>query len=89
MKADATNQNRRAIILAGGDGPRLSEITRRISDDSIPKRFCSLIEGGSLLEQTRLRVSLAVDKNRILTCSTVRTNVITAIWSMRSCQRTS
>jgi hypothetical protein len=65
MKADATNQKRYAIILAGGDGTRLSEITRRISGDSIPKQFCPLIGDASLIEQTRFRVSLAVDKNRI------------------------
>jgi mannose-1-phosphate guanylyltransferase len=67
MKADATNQNRHAIILAGGDGTRLSEITRRISGDSTPKQFCPVIGNTSLLEQTRLRAALVVDKNRILT----------------------
>jgi mannose-1-phosphate guanylyltransferase len=67
MKAYVTNQTRHAIILAGGDGTRLSEITRRISGDSTPKQFCPVIGNTSLLEQTRLRVSLAVDKNRIFT----------------------
>jgi mannose-1-phosphate guanylyltransferase len=62
MKADATNQNRHAIILAGGDGTRLSEITRRISGDSTPKQFCPVIGNTSLLEQTRLRAALVVDK---------------------------
>ncbi len=67
MKAYATNQNRYAMILAGGDGTRLSEITRRISGDSTPKQFCPVVGDTSLLEQTRVRVSLAVDENRILT----------------------
>jgi mannose-1-phosphate guanylyltransferase len=67
MKAYATNQNRHAILLAGGEGTRLSDITRRISGDSTPKQFCSVIGNTSLLEQTRLRISLAVDENRILT----------------------
>jgi mannose-1-phosphate guanylyltransferase len=67
MKVDATNQNRCAIILAGGDGTRLSNVTRRISGDATPKQFCPVIGNSSLLEQTRLRVSLAVDENRILT----------------------
>src|SRR5713101_1928719 len=60
-----TNQNRFAIILAGGDGTRLSEVTRRISGLATPKQFCPVIGNTSLLEQTRLRVALAVDKNRI------------------------
>jgi mannose-1-phosphate guanylyltransferase len=79
MKADATNQHRYAIILAGGDGTRLSEITRRISGDSIPKQFCPVIGNTSLLEQTRLRVALAVDKNRILTVFNRAHERITAI----------
>jgi mannose-1-phosphate guanylyltransferase len=66
MKAFATNQNRHAIILAGGDGARLSE-TRRISGDCTPKQFCPVIGDTSLLDQTRLRVALAVDENRIFT----------------------
>jgi dTDP-glucose pyrophosphorylase len=40
MKVDVTNQNRCAIILAGGDGTRLLEVTRRISGDATPKQFC-------------------------------------------------
>ena len=67
MKAYATNRNRHAIILAGGDGTRLSEVTRRITGDATPKQFCPLTGDTSLLEQTRLRVSITVDENRILT----------------------
>jgi mannose-1-phosphate guanylyltransferase len=67
MKAYATNQNRHAIILAGGDGTRLSEVTRRITGNATPKQFCPVIGDTSLLEQTRLRVSLVVGENRILT----------------------
>src|SRR3984893_11666507 len=67
MKAHATNQNRHAIILAGGEGARLSEVTRRITGDATPKQFCPVIGDTSLLDQTRLRVALAVDENRIFT----------------------
>jgi len=67
MKACATNQNRYAIILAGGDGTRLSEVTRRITGEAAPKQFCPVIGDTSLLEQTRLRVSLVAGQNRILT----------------------
>jgi mannose-1-phosphate guanylyltransferase len=65
MKIEA-NQNRYAIILAGGDGTRLSEVTRRISGKATPKQFCAVIGNTSLLEQTRIRVSLAVNEERIL-----------------------
>jgi mannose-1-phosphate guanylyltransferase len=70
MKVYATNQNRHAIILAGGEGTRLSEVTRRISGDATPKQFCPVIGNASLLKQTRLRVSLAVGENRIVTVLT-------------------
>jgi mannose-1-phosphate guanylyltransferase len=66
MKVYETNQNRFAIILAGGDGTRLSELTRRINGDATPKQFCSVIGNISMLEQTHLRVSLAIAEDRIL-----------------------
>ena len=49
----AMSANRWAVLLAGGDGIRLQELTRRISGDSRPKQFCRLIAGRSLFEQTR------------------------------------
>ena len=70
MKFCETNQNRCAIILAGGDGTRLSEVTRRITGEATPKQFCPVIGTTSLLEQTRLRVSLTVHEDRILTVLT-------------------
>jgi mannose-1-phosphate guanylyltransferase len=59
--------NRHAIILAGGDGTRPSEVTRRITGDAAPKQFCPVIGDTSLPEQTRLRVSLVLGENHILT----------------------
>ena len=70
MKFHEKDQTRCAIILAGGDGRRLSEITRRITGDVTPKQFCPVIGNASLLEQTRLRVSLTVDEDCILTVLT-------------------
>ncbi len=70
MKLNEKDQSRYAIILAGGDGSRLSEVTRRITGDVTPKQFCPVIGNTSLLEQTRLRVSLAVNEDRILTVLT-------------------
>jgi mannose-1-phosphate guanylyltransferase len=46
-----------AVLLAGGDGVRLRELTRRIAGDSRPKQFCRIIYGQSLFRQTRNRVS--------------------------------
>jgi mannose-1-phosphate guanylyltransferase len=66
MKFYENNQNRCAIILAGGDGKRLSEVTRRITGYTTPKQFCPVIGSTSLVEQTCLRVSLAIDEDRIL-----------------------
>jgi mannose-1-phosphate guanylyltransferase len=59
-------QPRYAIILAGGDGRPLSELIRRLTGDTTPKQFCHVIGRTSLVEQTRLRVSLAIHEDRIL-----------------------
>ena len=66
MKFYENNQNRCAIILAGGDGRRLSEVTRRITGYTTSKQFCPVIGSTSLVEQSCLRVSLAIDEDRIL-----------------------
>src|SRR5260370_18678993 len=63
-------QTRCAIILAGGNGEPLSDVSRCLTRDVAPKQFCPVIGNTSLLEQTRLRVSLAVDEDRILTVLT-------------------
>lgn len=49
--------NRRAVILAGGDGTRLKSLTRAISGDERPKQFCPLMKGESLLELTQKRTA--------------------------------
>jgi mannose-1-phosphate guanylyltransferase len=45
-----------AVVLAGGDGTRLRDLTLKIAGDSRPKQFCRLISGKSLLGQTRTRL---------------------------------
>ncbi len=45
------------VILAGGDGSRLLALTRRIAGDERPKQFCAIMDGETLLQQTRRRVS--------------------------------
>jgi mannose-1-phosphate guanylyltransferase len=54
------------IILAGGEGTRLRALTRRISGDERPKQFCPLLEGETLIDQTRRRVALTVEPDRTL-----------------------
>jgi mannose-1-phosphate guanylyltransferase len=58
---------RAAIVLAGGDGSRLRDLTRAIAGHYVPKQFCQLIGSLTLLEQTFERVSLAVAPEHTLT----------------------
>lgn len=55
---DLVNQDRWAVILAGGDGSRLLSLTRKITGDERPKQFCSFLGTGTLLDETRRRVEL-------------------------------
>src|ERR1700692_782665 len=45
-----------AVLLAGGDGVRLRDLTRRIAGDSRPKQFCRIIGEQSLFRETRTRL---------------------------------
>ena len=53
-----------AVVLAGGDGTRLRELTRFLAGDERPKQFCSIFGGRTLVEQTLRRVSQAVPVSR-------------------------
>jgi mannose-1-phosphate guanylyltransferase len=55
---------RSAIVLAGGDGTRLRELTRQIAGDDRPKQFCPLVGDGTLLDETRRRVAVSVAPSR-------------------------
>jgi mannose-1-phosphate guanylyltransferase len=57
--------NRAAIILAGGDGTRLAQLTRRVDGVHVPKQFCAVLGEIPLLNQTRRRVSLSVPAERV------------------------
>lgn len=61
----AGDSNRAAIILAGGEGRRLGELTRKIAGFHLPKQFCAVVGEIPLLEQTRRRVSRCVPQERI------------------------
>ncbi len=57
--------NRIALLLAGGDGMRLQELTSEISGSPIPKQYCRLLRGSSLLEATISRARLFASRERI------------------------
>src|ERR1041384_5857468 len=59
-------RDRWAVILAGGDGTRLQSMTRAISGDNRPKQFVPIIGGSTLLNQTRRRIALSIERDRTL-----------------------
>ena len=46
-----------ALVLAAGEGSRLRSLTTTVSGSVVPKQFCSLFEGPSLLHQALCRGS--------------------------------
>ena len=53
-----------AVLLAGGDGVRLRDLTVRIAGDDRPKQFCPIVGEGSLLRQTRARLDPLFSSDR-------------------------
>src|SRR5579862_6649825 len=56
QKLDSSAVHLWAVLLAGGDGVRLRDLTRRIAGDSRPKQFCRIIGEQSLFRETRTRL---------------------------------
>jgi mannose-1-phosphate guanylyltransferase len=56
QKLDSSAAHHWAVLLAGGDGVRLRDLTRRIAGDSRPKQFCRIIGEQSLFRETRTRL---------------------------------
>jgi mannose-1-phosphate guanylyltransferase len=54
-----------AVILAAGEGSRLRALTTLPSGIAIPKQFCSLYEGPTLLEEALRRGESVTDRSRI------------------------
>jgi mannose-1-phosphate guanylyltransferase len=54
------------LVLAGGDGTRLQELTREIAGAPIPKQYCRLLGERSLLEATLDRARHVTPSQRIL-----------------------
>jgi mannose-1-phosphate guanylyltransferase len=57
---------RGAVILAGGDGTRLSGLVHNLTGGHVPKQFCSLLGDVTMLERTRRRVEMAVPGKKTL-----------------------
>jgi hypothetical protein len=64
QKLESSASHLWAVLLAGGDGSRLRDLTRRIARDSRPKRFCRIVGGQSLFRQTGTRLGPLFLSNR-------------------------
>lgn len=54
-----------SVVLAGGDGTRLRALTTRPCGTSVPKQFCSLQGGPTLLEDAIARAAGVMDEERV------------------------
>src|SRR5580658_9467693 len=63
-KLDSSASHPWAVLLAGGDGVRLRDLTRRIAGDSRPKQFCRIIGEHSLFRETRRRLDPLFTRDR-------------------------
>jgi len=54
-----------AVVLAAGDGTRLSTLTTDSDGNPVPKQFCSLNGGGSLLHEALQRATRVVPRERV------------------------
>lgn len=64
-KLDENVFNSVALLMAGGDGIRLQELTKEIAGIPIPKQYCRLLNNSSLLEATLARTRLFAPPDRI------------------------
>jgi mannose-1-phosphate guanylyltransferase len=54
------------LVLAGGDGTRLRELTTRVAGLPIPKQYCRLVGNRSLLEATLDRITPLAPRERTM-----------------------
>jgi mannose-1-phosphate guanylyltransferase len=54
-----------AVVLAAGDGTRLATLTTDSAGNAVPKQFCSLHGGKSLLQEAVLRANRVVSAERV------------------------
>ena len=62
MEVPRRRNARWALVLAGGDGTRLQELTRLIAGAPIPKQYCRIQSAQSLLEATVSRIAPLVGR---------------------------
>ncbi|HRC86255.1 MAG TPA: hypothetical protein PK413_11645, partial [Thermoanaerobaculia bacterium] len=56
--------SRWALVLAAGEGSRLAHLTTDADGNAVPKQFCRLGSGASLLAETVRRASRVVPGER-------------------------
>ena len=56
-----------ALVLAGGEGTRLHGLTRNVHGVVVPKQFCSLQGGPSLLQEALQRAATVAPMTRVCT----------------------
>jgi len=66
LSRNARQGRRWGVLLAGGDGTRLKNLTRIVSGDDRPKQFCSLFGDDSLLDLARKRAERTIYPEQIL-----------------------
>ncbi|MGD1092047.1 MAG: sugar phosphate nucleotidyltransferase [Bryobacteraceae bacterium] len=66
MSRHFNGQHRYCVILAGGDGTRLRQLTQCVSADARPKQFCPFLRGWTPLRATRQRAARSFDPERTL-----------------------
>jgi len=54
-----------SLVLAGGDGRRLQGLTRNLYGVAVPKQFCSLRGGPSLLQEALQRAATVAPQQRV------------------------
>lgn len=59
-----------AVILAGGDGLRMREMTEKLAGCETPKQFCAVLGDETLLTTTRKRVALKFGREKTFYCLT-------------------
>ena len=59
-------RHRWGIVLAGGDGVRLRELTEWVWGDHRPKQFCPILSERTLLDETRHRAERSAPAEQIL-----------------------
>jgi mannose-1-phosphate guanylyltransferase len=53
------------IVLAGGEGARLGSLTADAGGQNVPKQYCSLRSGPSLLQEALARAAAVTDRARV------------------------